>query len=84
MQLWGAEQAQAHAEEVFAVYGAVFGDQPDERKWRAELFDRHCARDGFRLSAALDDDRLVGFAWGTSASAASTGPTGSSSRCRGR
>lgn len=64
VQLWGAEQAQAHADEVFAVYDAVFGDQPDQRKWREELFDRHCARDGFRLSAALDGDRLVGFAWG--------------------
>lgn len=64
VQLWGAEQAQAHADEIFAGYDAVFGDWPDERKWRDELYDRHCARDGFRLSAALDGDRLTGFAWG--------------------
>jgi ribosomal protein S18 acetylase RimI-like enzyme len=64
VQLWGPEQAQAHASEIFAVYDAVFGDRPDERQWRAEMYDPHCARDGFRLSVALDGDRLAGFAWG--------------------
>lgn len=66
VQVWGADQAQAqaHASEVFTVYDAVFGDRPDERQWRAEMYDRHFARDGFRLSVALDGDQLVGFAWG--------------------
>jgi ribosomal protein S18 acetylase RimI-like enzyme len=64
VQLWRTEQARAHADEVFAVYDAVFGDWPDERNWRDELYDRHCGREGFRLSAALDGDRLAGFAWG--------------------
>ena len=63
-QLWGREQAQAHASEIFCVYDAVFGDHPNEQQWRDQLYDRHCARDGFRLSVALDGDKLVGFAWG--------------------
>jgi GNAT superfamily N-acetyltransferase len=64
VQLWGREQAQAHAGEIFCVYDAVFGDHPNEQQWRDQLYDRHCARDGFRLSVALDGDKLVGFAWG--------------------
>ncbi len=64
VRLWGAEQAQTHASDVFAVYDAVFGDRPDEQHWRTEMYDRHCARDGFRLSVALDGDRLMGFSWG--------------------
>lgn len=63
-QLWGADAARAHASDVFAVYDAVFGDRPDEQQWRVEMYDRHCARVGFRLSVALDGDRLTGFAWG--------------------
>jgi ribosomal protein S18 acetylase RimI-like enzyme len=57
-------QAAPLAEEVFAVYDAVFGDHPDLAEWRAELYDKHAGRDGFRLALARDDDRLVGFAWG--------------------
>jgi ribosomal protein S18 acetylase RimI-like enzyme len=64
VDLRGTEQAQAHADEVFAVYDAVFSDWPDQRSWRDELYDRHCAREGFRLSAALAGGRLTGFAWG--------------------
>ena len=57
-------QAEPLADEVFAVYDAVFGDHPDLAEWRAELYDKHAGRDGFRLALARDDDRLVGFAWG--------------------
>ena len=46
------------------VYDAVFGDQPDLATWRAEVWDRHAARAGFRLVLAREDGRLVGFAYG--------------------
>jgi len=56
--------AAPYADRVFAVYDAVFGDMPDEVVWRAELFDRHRERAGFRLALALEDDRVLGFSWG--------------------
>ncbi|MFC6707785.1 GNAT family N-acetyltransferase [Flexivirga alba] len=46
------------------MYNKVFGDFPDELAWREQMYDRHRARDGFRLTLALDGDRLLGFAWG--------------------
>jgi len=49
---------------VFEVYDAVFGDQPDYAAWRRGVWDRHTARDGFRLVRAHDDQHLVGFAYG--------------------
>jgi ribosomal protein S18 acetylase RimI-like enzyme len=50
---------------VFAVYDAVFGDQPDYAAWRSGIWDRHVVRDGFRVARAYDDDRaLVGFGYG--------------------
>jgi GNAT superfamily N-acetyltransferase len=64
VELWDSDRALAHADAVFPVYDAVFGDRPDEDDWRTEMFERHCAREGFRVAAALDRDRLVGFAWG--------------------
>ncbi len=64
VELWDADQAQEYADEVFAVYDAVFGDRPDQDDWREVLYDRHCSREAFRLAAARDADRLVGFAWG--------------------
>ena len=50
--------------EVFGVYDAVFGDQPDEGAWRVGIWDRHVVRDGFRLARAYDGPRLVGFGYG--------------------
>lgn len=52
------------AEEVFGVYDAVFGDQPDFRAWRTGVWDRHTGRSGFRLARAHDAGRLVGFGYG--------------------
>jgi ribosomal protein S18 acetylase RimI-like enzyme len=49
---------------VFEVYDAVFGDQPDHLAWRTGIWDRHVARDGFRLARAYDEQRLVGFGYG--------------------
>lgn len=49
---------------VFEVYDAVFGDQPDYLGWRTGVWDRHCAREGFRLARAYAAGRLVGFGYG--------------------
>lgn len=54
----------AESHDVFTVYDAVFGDQPDESAWRSGIWDRHVARAGFRLARARDDGRLVGFGYG--------------------
>lgn len=50
--------------EVFGVYDAVFGDQPDEAAWRVGIWDRHIVRNGFRLARAYDGPGLVGFGYG--------------------
>lgn len=54
----------ATALDLWPVYDAVFGDQPSLDEWRSSVWDRHVARDGFRLARALDGERLVGFAYG--------------------
>lgn len=64
VDLWGPVQADARVAEVYRLYDAVFGDQPDPSDWRANMYDPHRAREGFRLSVAHDDGTLVGFAWG--------------------
>lgn len=64
VNLWGPAQADAYAADVYQLYDAVFGDQPDPSDWRTNMYDRHRAREGFRLSVAHDDGGLVGFAWG--------------------
>jgi ribosomal protein S18 acetylase RimI-like enzyme len=64
IELWDSEQSQRYADEVFTVYDAVFADQPIFTDWRTGMYDKHCARDGFRLAVAHEDDKLVGFAWG--------------------
>ena len=50
--------------ELWPVYAAVFGDWPDADAWREAVWERHCAREGFRLARAHDTDGLVGFAYG--------------------
>lgn len=52
------------AAEVWPVYQSIFGDFDDVVAWRQAVWDRHCARDGFRLARAYDGDALVGFAYG--------------------
>lgn len=56
--------AVALADSVWRCYQKVFGDFDDYAGWRTELFERHAAREGFRLTVAFDDDSLVGFSWG--------------------
>jgi ribosomal protein S18 acetylase RimI-like enzyme len=64
VELFDAEQAQQYVDDVSAVYDAIFADQPDRDAWRADMYDKHCARDGFRLAVVRDGDMLAGFAWG--------------------
>ena len=52
------------AGELWPVYDAVFGDHPDQATWRETVWDRHTARDGFRLVRAYVAEELVGFAYG--------------------
>jgi ribosomal protein S18 acetylase RimI-like enzyme len=54
----------AESREVFEVYDAVFGDQPDHDAWRSGIWDRHRVREGFRVARAYDGERLVGFGYG--------------------
>ena len=58
------EVTEAGSRSVFEVYDAAFGDQPDYAAWRRGIWDRHAARDGFRLARAHDGEWLVGFAYG--------------------
>jgi ribosomal protein S18 acetylase RimI-like enzyme len=54
----------AVAADLWPVYDAVFGDQPDHATWAASVWERHTARQGFRLARAYDGARLVGFGYG--------------------
>ncbi len=49
---------------VWPCYNEVFGDFADSATWCSDLFERHAARDGFRLAASIEDDQVIGFAWG--------------------
>lgn len=59
-----SDATDADADELWPVYDEVFADQPDRATWRAGVWDRHTARDGFRLARAYDDAGLAGFAYG--------------------
>ena len=50
--------------ELWPVYDAVFGDHPSYDAWRAEVWDRHAVREGFRLARVRVAGDLVGFAYG--------------------
>lgn len=52
------------APSVWRCYDQAFGDTADYASWRSDLFERHARRNGYRLAAAIDDDRVIGFAWG--------------------
>lgn len=55
---------EADSRGVWPVYEAVFGDFPNYDAWRDGMWNRHRAREGFRLARALDGDDLVAVAWG--------------------
>ena len=62
-----AQAAAGHADEVWRVYDAVFGDFPTRAAWQEELWERHRCRDGYRLATAYDVSgdgaSLLGFGW---------------------
>ena len=64
VQLLDAAAAARRAEDVWRCYDAVFGDRPDFVQWRSQMYGPHCARDGFRLALATEQDAVIGFAWG--------------------
>lgn len=50
--------------EILDVWNAAFGHVEDAEEWRTSVWDRHRLRPGFRLVAAREDERMLGFAWG--------------------
>ena len=50
--------------ELWPVYDAIFPEHVDLASWCEAVWDRHAARDGFRLARAHDAARLVGFGYG--------------------
>jgi len=64
IKLLHGPEASGYGDLVWPCYEAAFGDFSDLETWRRDLFDRHAARDGYRLAVALDGDLVAGFAWG--------------------
>lgn len=64
VQLTTGADAIALGDQVWPCYAAVFGDFDCYERWRSDLFERHAAREGFRLAVAVEGERLVGFSWG--------------------
>lgn len=64
IQLHGPNAAGALGDRIWPCYQAVFGDFGDLETWRRDLFDRHAARDGYRLAVAIGGATVAGFAWG--------------------
>lgn len=52
------------ADSVWSAYDEVFGDFPDQDTWRAAVWDKHTARNGFRIATATEGELLHGFAYG--------------------
>ena len=52
------------ADAVWPCYREAFGGFDRVESFRAELFDRHAARDGYRLVTASIAGTVVGFSWG--------------------
>ncbi|WP_221583656.1 GNAT family N-acetyltransferase [Microbacterium sp. G2-8] len=64
IELLNGSQALARDREIWGAYDAIFGDQPSFETFRDTMFARHAARDRFRLAAAHDGERMIGFAYG--------------------
>ncbi len=58
------ERSHAPAERVWDCYRQCFDDVADYETWHADLFERHAAREGYRLVVASEGSRVVGFSWG--------------------
>jgi hypothetical protein len=66
-------EGSALAELVWPLYREAFGGFPDMQSFQSELFDRHAAREGFRLVAASVTGEVVGSSWVTSVIGGSSG-----------
>jgi len=64
VQLHGPAEATELAGRVWPCYRDVFGDFDDFATWRGDMFDRHVARDGYRLAVGLHGATVAGFSWG--------------------
>jgi ribosomal protein S18 acetylase RimI-like enzyme/SAM-dependent methyltransferase len=64
IELVTGEPGERRTSEVWRLYDRIFGDQPDESTWRQAVWDRHVAREGFRLVIAYDAQAPVGFGYG--------------------
>lgn len=51
-------------DELWPLYRDVFADFDDRERWRAQVWDRHSVRSGFRLALAREEGALTGFAYG--------------------
>jgi ribosomal protein S18 acetylase RimI-like enzyme len=51
-------------DELFEVYCEALGSDPQDRQWPDEVLPRHAARKDFVFLGAVEDDRIVGFAYG--------------------
>jgi len=60
----GSVEALDLAEAVWACCAEVFDDTPPYDEWRRETFERHVAREGFRLVVARAGKGVAGLAWG--------------------
>lgn len=63
LELHDASASADHADAVWTLYDAVFGDAESRESWRADLFDRHRGREAYRLATAYDGSSLLGFGW---------------------
>ena len=61
---WSGAQLGARATEVLEVYAEAMQASPEVARARHGVLTGHLDRDGFDAVAALEDDRLIGVAYG--------------------
>lgn len=59
-----SEDAAAFRDRVMDVWATTFDLVRDVEDWRSTIWERHRAREDYRLVTAESDGVLVGFAWG--------------------
>lgn len=64
VRLHDAEAAAALRDDVAAVWADAFGTVEAPDRWVEETWDRHRAREDYRLVTAHDAQGCVGFSWG--------------------
>jgi ribosomal protein S18 acetylase RimI-like enzyme len=71
VRLLGGEAAIGLAGQIWPCYRDVFADFADMQTWRDSMYDRHAARDGYRLAVAVAGSAVAGSAVAGSAVAGS-------------